>query len=197
MLNVNVTVFMLLCLSSMVVLLWPSRMTFVRASNGQVYNVRSEPGAAKIADRLAALQDVAARFLSEASRKYQGEARAVVERIRQKWDGTLSEIPGNDEVAYSLDKNSVAICVRAPGGGIETLNRSVFVLLHEFAHIATADTGHTPEFWRNMKILLEMAHALGVYKDDLHQPESTYCGHPLGQSPMTCVRQRTCTSAIS
>lgn len=178
------------------VLCWPSRMTFVRASNGQTYNVKAGKDAGQVAERLASLQHSTTQFLKDAARAFPAHA-AMVHRIARRWDGTISEVPDDDEVAYSLDKNTIALCLRSPKtGDLETWNRSVFVLLHELAHIATPEAGHTPTFWRNMKALLELAHALGFYNDEEHRADATYCGHPLGQSPMACVRNRTCSSEL-
>jgi hypothetical protein len=190
-------VWIALASAALCVLCAPSRMKFVRASDGRAYTVKASADAAAVAERLAELQRVATRFLRACARRFPGEGSELAARVLRKWDGTISEVPGDDEVAYSLDKNSVAVCVRSrDGGAIETMNRSMFVLLHEFAHIATPELGHTPAFWRNMKVLLEMADRLGVYRDDEHLPDATYCGHPLGISPMSCVRERTCSSTL-
>lgn len=176
-------------------LLVPSRMTFVRATNGVAYNVRRSKDATEAAERLAVLQRECTRFLRDAAAKF--PASPVVARILRRWNGTIAEVPNEDEVAFSLDKRTISVCLRSKETGqLESLNASMFVLLHELAHIATPHVGHTPEFWRNMKTLLEMAHRLGYYKDDDHRPDSTFCGHPLGMSPMTCVRERTCSSEL-
>lgn len=187
---------LLACLIAACVLSMPSRMTFVRAADGNTYNVRRSSRAAEVAERLAVLQRECTRFLQDAALAF--PTQPIIPRIQRRWNGTIAEVPNDDEVAFSMDKRSVSVCLRSKDTGqMESLNASMFVLLHELAHIATPEVGHTPEFWKNMKILLEMAHRLGFYKDDQHAPDATFCGHPLGQSPMACVRDRTCASELS
>ena len=176
----------------------PRNMVFLRSGvTGKEYEVRRGPDAQRMADRLGTLELQLVAFLDGARKSSPGDTRIAT--ISRKWDGTLSEVETHDEVAYSMDKSSVSLCLRSPSTGqLEDTNTSMFVLLHELAHIATADYGHSPEFWSNMRFLLELAEKLGVYRyADYAANTTTYCGHPLGSSPLTCVKERTCTSLLS
>ena len=174
----------------------PGDMASVRSgATGRQYRVRRAPDSQGAADRLAELESRLHRLLEGAARLVPGDAR--VEAIRTRWDGTLSEVQAADEVAFSLDKSSIHVCLRDAGGRLEDLNTSMFVLLHELAHVATDDYGHSPAFWDNMRFLLELAEQLGLYRyEDYGAGQVTFCGHPLGASPLTCVKDRTCTSLL-
>ena len=175
----------------------PGDMESVRVGGaaGRQYRVRRAPDSQAAADRLAELEDRLRRLLEGAARVVPGDRR--VEAIRARWDGTLSEVQAADEVAFSVDKASVHVCLRDAAGRLEDLNTSMFVLLHELAHVATDDYGHSPEFWDNMRFLLELAERLGLYRyEDYGAQQVTFCGQPLGASPLTCVKDRTCTPLL-
>lgn len=185
-----------LALVALYFLLQPGTMVGMHSSiTGKQYMVRRAPDAQQMADRLAMLELRMRSLLDGASRMMPDDPR--IKTILRKWDGTLSEVSAADEVAFSVDKSSIHICLRNAQGEIEDVNSSMFVLIHELAHVATRDYGHSPEFWANMRFLLELAEQLGVYRyENYDRSTTTFCGHPLGASPLTCVKNRTCTSTL-
>ena len=53
------------------------------------------------------------------------------------------------------------------------------------AHIMTLSIGHTPEFWKNFKFLLERAIELKIYKkEDYSENPKKYCGITVTSSPL-------------
>lgn len=185
----------LLLLGAAWVLLQPSDMQEVRARGGKAYSVRRAPDAQAVADRLAELEAALHRLLREGQALVPGDPR--LRAIRDRWDGTLSEVEAADEVAFSVDKSSVHVCLRDSAGRLEGRNACMFVLIHELAHVATHDYGHSPEFWDNMRFLLELAERLGLYAyEDYDSSRTTFCGQPLGSSPLTCVKDRSCASML-
>ena len=60
-----------------------------------------------------------------------------------------------------------------------------FVAIHEMAHIMSKSTGHTPEFWNNMKYLLEQGSEIGIYNPiDYSKVPVMYCGQEINSTPM-------------
>jgi len=170
-------------------------MTFVRLGARDFY-VKDLPGKQEVAAVLARLEATMATFRAFLSTsKHRDDVRA--RRILTRWDGTLSETDWHNrhEAAYSLDKGRIFICVRDDSGRVQDFNTAVFVLLHELAHVCTTDTGHTPAFWRNMTWLLKLAvEETKLYRyQRFETAPSTYCGHPIANSPYTCVVDKTCT----
>jgi len=175
-----------------VCLVWAPRDMVVQDG----FYVKNAPGKEEMAALLSSLETRLKKFLAAAPRD---DPR--IQRIRQKWSGTLAEIDADAErqgsLAYSLNKDSIHICLRAPDGSLADENTATFVLIHELAHVACVTYGHTPEFWETMKYLLELADALGYYTYVHHgQTPTTLCGHVLGASPLTCIREKTCASAL-
>ena len=173
------------------------RSTVMKESHvtGKAYLVKNQKGSSDVADRLAELESHARRFLHAAKALYPDDDR--LSNIQERWNGTLSETPEHaKDVAYSISKKSIFICVRAKDGEtIADFNTCIFVLLHELAHVATNDWGHTRQFWKNMQFLLEAAESTGFYTyQNFTERRETYCGRELTVSPLTCLKQGQCRS---
>ena len=102
------------------------------------------------------------------------------------FSGNLVEIPrkqGMEEVAYSLNKGEkIALCVDG-----QDENTMLYVAIHELAHVATKDTGHSEEFWKNFETLLREAVDLGVYEyQPFHKHGEEYCGVKIDNTPFIC-----------
>lgn len=178
-------------------LLRTDRMVWQLArSNQTLYYVKNLPDAAEAADHLARLDVAIKAFLERAKKRHPNDSR--LRRISERWSGTLAETPMKaDNVAYSVGKNSIYICVREKNGALANYNTSLFVLLHELAHVATDTYGHTKEFWKNMKYLLELAEELDVYTYVDHDAQTEMlCGKTLGTNPLSCVKRNTCASEV-
>ena len=169
------------------------KLVSVVASNGSSYFVRPGAMATIVADRLGDLDDTLRAFLAAAARAYPRDER--IAQVYARWDGELAEVQG-PEAAYSVEKTSVHVCVRQTATTLEPMNNSVFVALHEFAHLCTSEVGHTPLFWENFQFLLEAAEALGFYTYDPLGGDATYCSAPMGQSPLNCVKSKRCDSRL-
>lgn len=177
-------------------LAWPRKMTWVRSPlTDKLYYVKNLPDKQQAADRLAFMELRVRDFLQRAAAYAPGDPRLA--NIQRRWNGTLAETTNDADVAYSIGKDAVSMCVRREDGSLEAENTGMFVLLHEFAHLATDQYGHPPEFWANMKFLLELAEATGVYTyEDFDSTYVSYCGRKLAASPLSCIKSGTCTSEL-
>jgi len=163
--------------------------------NGKTYQVRRLPGAQEVADRLCQLERSLRRMMRRARDMLPADPRLLA--IKARWNGTLREArPGND-IAYSISKDAVYVCVRDAAGRLGDLNTCMFVLLHELAHVATDEWGHPPQFWANMQFMLEVAERTGYYTyQSFEGAHVTYCGRHISSSPLTCVKRGTCQAAL-
>lgn len=185
-------------------LAWAYRYSIGNTTTAQVHGVtysvrarRNSRDTKKAAKMLHLLSQRLQRFIDEARDMMPDDER--IENIHKRWSGTLKETGGGDEeIAYSLNKRTIHICIRTATGIIEDPEVAMYVLLHEAAHVATNTYGHTPTFWTNFRFLLELAEQLGMYKykDFTHQ-RTTYCGHQLGRNVMHCVKSQQCESTLS
>lgn len=176
---------------------WPKAMVEVESKlTGKVYRVKNALGYQDVADRLAFMELRVGDFLDRAEAYAPGEPRLA--NIRRRWNGTLAEAPVDRDVAYSIGKRDISVCVRHEDGSLEPENTTMFVLLHELAHLATDGyEDHPPVFWANMRFLLEIAEAVGAYTyQDFDAERTSYCGKPLLSSPLDCVKSRSCESQL-
>lgn len=177
-------------------LAWPKSMLRVYSQlTGKEYTVKNTHGAKDVADRLATLELALRKFLHAAEKYAPGDHR--LRNIRTRWNGTLAEILDDKDVAYSMGKDAIHLCVRRADGTLENENTSIYVLIHELAHVATNSYGHKQEFWANMRFLLELAEATKMYTyEDFDSLEVSYCGRPLSANPLSCVRDGSCQSEL-
>ena len=174
-----------------------SPMAWQQAKSGKMYWVKRGPGQELVANRLEQLTTDLKRLLDSADDLYPGDPR--IANIRARWNGRLNETEHPGEIAFSLNKNDVYVCVRSPSTGlIEDYNTSVYVLLHEIAHVATDTYGHPPEFWTNMRWFLEVAERMKMYTyEDFDTVQTTFCGHTLGNNVMRCLKTKKCKSLLA
>ena len=163
--------------------------------NGKEYEVRDLPDAQQAADRLAQLERALRRMMRRARDRWPADPRLL--NIKERWNGRLREARPGGDVAYSVGKDAVYVCVRDADGVVDDFNTCMFVLLHELAHVATDEWGHPPSFWTNMRYMLEVAERTGYYTYQSFERERvTFCGRPIASSPLTCVKDGSCASTL-
>ena len=88
--------------------------------------------------------------------------------------------------AYNVNKGEeIAICIRDKNNKLlDDMNSCMFIIIHELSHIMTITEQHTPEFWDNMRQLLEKASECGVYKPvDYSKNPQYYCNQLIQETP--------------
>jgi len=87
--------------------------------------------------------------------------------------------------SYSINKGEQIILCLRNNDKLVDINTLFFVVLHEFAHLATESIGHTDEFWDNFRWILEEAINIGLYvKQDFKIKNVEYCGMSITSSPL-------------
>lgn len=118
-------------------------------------------------------------------------------RLRKNFneDAISESSPGSTYTSYSINKGSkLVFCIRDREKGkpenLVDINTIMFVAIHELAHLATKSIGHTPEFWENMKYLLQTASKLELDNEIIYKPvkysekPQRYCGMTIHSSPL-------------
>ena len=87
--------------------------------------------------------------------------------------------------SYSVNKGEqIILCLRNKDSLVD-INTMMFVVLHEFAHLATESIGHTTEFWDNFRWILEESINIGVYiRQDFKNNPVEYCGISITSTPL-------------
>lgn len=159
-------------------------VAYVRSDvDGNEYLVRREADALEAANTMAHLNARVQSLISHLAFKLPEDERVVL--IRERYNpAALSEGGHNSgHTSYSVDKGRrIVMCLRSRGedgkhGPVQSINLLMYVLLHELAHLATEELGHTPAFWENFGFLKREAADLGVYKEtDFSSAPQSYCG---------------------
>jgi len=111
----------------------------------------------------------------------------AAKRLFSRWNSCqLKETSSNEKsAAYTLNKCSeLRICIRKTNGEFENINTTMFVILHELAHVMSISFGHEEEFKENFSYLVHLASKLGLYKpEDFNNSPKTYCGVEINSTP--------------
>lgn len=155
--------------------------------DGKRYCVRERSKLNLAADRLAEVNIRMSKVVNHLYDKY--PERGNVKRLKNGYNPKkiYETLPTSEYTAYSQNKGEkLAFCLNTEksGGKLIDLNTLTFVALHELSHVASKSTGHTEEFWKNFKFILEEATEIGVYvPEDYKKQSKRYCGTYITDNP--------------
>jgi predicted metal-dependent hydrolase len=92
----------------------------------------------------------------------------------------------SDYTSYSVNKGEeLVFCLRCKKTHeLHNINLLMYVAVHEMAHTACPETGHTPLFNKIFKFLLEIAKDNNLYVyDDYSRNPIEYCGMIISSNP--------------
>lgn len=119
-------------------------------------------------------------------------------RLYNRWKTCeLKETPSSERsAAYTLNKSTeIRLCIRDRHGNFEDINTSMFVILHELAHVMSIGFGHGEEFKQNFTYIVNIASNIGIYyPQDFNKNPTTYCGVEINTTP--CSNQDSCEYKI-
>jgi len=120
------------------------------------------------------------------SNNYPDEHKA--HRLYKRWNKSMLRETNTDEeaIAYVINKGTeFRICLTdKTSGELENINTTMFVCIHELAHLMSADYGHNEAFWENNRILLKVGGDLGVYDHVQYENHNDmYCGENIYSNP--------------
>jgi len=154
--------------------------------DNEEYTVQIKDDAVEAADLIAKIKGKL-NTLTEHLEKTYGNSDHRVSRLKDNYKpDRLSEgvdTPGY--TSYSINKGEkIVLCLRNHDKLMD-INTMMFVVLHEYAHLATESIGHTDEFWDNFKWILEEAINIGIYtRQDFKNKNVDYCGIKITSSPL-------------
>jgi hypothetical protein len=158
------------------------------------HRVQDLPGKDEAAERIAKVKQNIQKIVSLYKQdEYVTDkpTQLLVERYRP--DSILENSVTSKDTSYSENKGEkIVICLRdkndPPAYPFVDMNTVMFVVLHEMAHLMTAELSsgkHTPEFWANFRRLLEDASRIGIYTPvNYAKSPVDYCGMKITDSPL-------------
>lgn len=119
-------------------------------------------------------------------KKHELPDREISDRLNKRWRTCeLREMSSNENsVAYTLNKgDEMRICIRN-SNKFEDFNTSLFVILHELAHLMSISYDHTDEFRENFYYIVHLAARTGYYSPQNFVREPVmYCGIEINTTP--------------
>jgi len=150
------------------------------------YTVQVKEDAQGAADLIAVIRQKLVLLVEHLKKAYPRDHRTEMISDNFNPDRLKEGIDSPDYTSYSVNKGEqIVLCLRNKDKLMD-INTMMFVVLHEMAHLSTADIGHTPEFWDNFKWILLEAMNIGIYtKQDFNKKSVEYCGMLISSSPLT------------
>ena len=150
---------------------------------GNIYKVRkadpsTQAGTAKKLDYLREKLQILVDYCYKHELPTENDASRMHSRFKNT---QISETAtGETSAAYVVNKGQeLRVCLND-----ENENDTMFVLLHELAHIMSKSYGHNDEFKKNMDFLVKEAVKLNIYKPtDYTKSPINYCGVTISSTP--------------
>ncbi len=143
------------------------------------YLVKVNEKSKEVANKLALINSKFIKIIEIIKDEYPDDPR--VDFLEKNFDPSqLSEsTKDNKYTSYSVNKEKILFCLiaRNENGELIDDNTLAYIGIHELAHLATDEIGHTDNYWDNFKWLLKVAldNDLYTYEDYSSNPKP-YCG---------------------
>nr|QPI16824.1 MAG: WLM domain protein [Virus NIOZ-UU159] len=154
--------------------------------DNEKYTVQIKDDSKEAADLIAKIKQRLITLLEHMERKFGSDDERVANlKINFKPNRLKEGVETPGYTSYSINKGEqIVLCLRNNDKLVD-INTMMFVVLHEYAHLASVSIGHTQEFWDNFRWILEEAINIGIYvKQDFNKKSVEYCGMDITSSPL-------------
>lgn len=97
----------------------------------------------------------------------------------------IMETPSDEKhTSYTINKGEkIVLCLRSKFlNNIHDMNTIMYVVIHELAHVACPEYGHTPLFKKIFIFLLKESEKINIYKSiDYRKKPQDYCGMTINE----------------
>jgi predicted metal-dependent hydrolase len=97
----------------------------------------------------------------------------------------IMETPADEKhTSYTINKGEkIVLCLRSKFlNNIHDMNTIMYVVIHELAHVACPEYGHTPLFKKIFIFLLKQSEKINIYKSiDYRKNPQDYCGMTINE----------------
>ena len=168
---------------------YTNEVTSVKSTiDNNEYLVRNRDDKVEAANILAQIRRNLEKIIESMKNKYPNDVSVLRMNKNFRPDNLSESGKSNQYTSYSVNKGEkIVFCIRQKDEN-ETfvdMNTIMFVSIHELAHVMSKSVGHTEEFWKNFKLLLEESITLGVYKKENYSNNpKAYCGITVTDSPL-------------
>lgn len=154
--------------------------------DGEQYLVRNLPDKQQASNMLAKIHKnmmYLTNYLYNNINKYK-KHEADIKQLKERMETCIimESTENNIYTSYSVNKGEqIVFCLRSRNAldkdKLHDINLLMYVVLHEMAHVACPEYGHTPLFKEIFGLLTTTAIELGIYKKiDFNANNTEYCG---------------------
>jgi len=166
-----------------------SKLTKIKSTfDSREYYVQDKDDALEAANLIAQIREKIVTLIEHLKKSYPNDERT--ERLSNNYrENSLKEgVADPRYTSYSVNKGEeIVLCIRNKDKLMD-LNTMMFVVLHELSHLASESIGHTDEFWKNFRWILEESINIGIYKhQEFNKKPVEYCGMSITSSPIDYI----------
>ena len=121
--------------------------------------------------------------------QHESEKEYINNLVKRTKQINIMETPDDEKnTSYTINKGEkIVICLRSKLlNEIHDLNTIMYVVIHELAHVACPEYGHTPLFKKIFIFLLKESHKINIYTPiDYRKKPQDYCGMIINEYLLT------------
>jgi len=122
-------------------------------------------------------------------KKYINEKEYINNLVNRTKQINIMETPDDEQnTSYTINKGEkIVICLRSKFlNQIHDINTIMYVVIHELAHVACPEYGHTPLFKKIFIFLLKESNKINIYTPiDYRKKPQDYCGMVINEYLLT------------
>jgi predicted metal-dependent hydrolase len=156
--------------------------------DNEQYYVRNSEDKSKAANTLATIKNNIKKLvlhLKNNINEYIDEKEYINNLVNRTKQINIMETPAEEKnTSYTINKGEkIVICLRSKLlNEIHDINTIMYVVIHELAHVACPEFGHTPLFKQIFIFLLKVSQKINIYNPiDYRKNPQDYCGMTINE----------------
>jgi len=162
--------------------------------DNEEYFVRNLEDKSNAANSLATIKNNIKKLVAHLNnnindKKYINEKEYINNLVNRTKQINIMETPDDEQnTSYTINKGEkIVICLRSKFlNQIHDINTIMYVVIHELAHVACPEYGHTPLFKKIFIFLLKESNKINIYTPiDYRKKPQDYCGMVINEYLLT------------
>lgn len=160
--------------------------------DNQEYFVRNVEDKNKAANTLATIKNNIKKLvlhLKNNISQHENEKEYINNLVKRTKEINIMETPADEKnTSYTINKGEkIVICLRSKFlNELHDINTVMYVVIHELAHVACPEFGHTPLFKKIFIFLLKESYKVNIYTPvDYRKKPQDYCGMTINEYLLT------------
>jgi len=156
--------------------------------DNEEYLVRNVEDKSKAANTLATIKNNIKKLVLHLKNniyKHDGEKEYINNLVKRTKQINIMETPADEKnTSYTINKGEkIVICLRSKFlNELHDINTIMYVVIHELAHVACPEYGHTPLFKKIFIFLLKESYKINIYTPvDYRKKPQDYCGMTINE----------------